>query len=93
MTWIVTAQKINNENYDIYLNGWLGDEYYENAYFGGLVFKFGSWVLVQNTTQGTNEEVDYQSSDLDKVLWDIDCEVIDFYPNNQEELDDFLKHQ
>lgn len=90
MTKIVTARKIDNENYDVYLNGKLGDEHYEDAYFGGLVFKFGSWVLVQNTTQGTNEEVDYQSSDLDEVLWDIDCEVMDSDP---EELNEFLDLQ
>lgn len=90
MTKIITAQKIDDKNYDLYLNGWLGDQLYEDDYFGGLVFKFGTWVLVQNTTQGTNEEVDYQSSDLDEVLWDIDCEVLDSDP---EELNEFLDLQ
>lgn len=90
MTKIVTTRKIDSENYDIYLNGWLGDEHYEDVYFGGLVFKFGSWVLVQNTSQGTNEEVDYQTDDLDEALWDIDCEVMDSDP---EELNEFLKLQ
>lgn len=93
MTKIITAQKINDKNYDVYLNGQLGDEHYKDAYYGGLVFKFGTWVLVQNTSQGDNEEVDYQTDDLDEVLWDIDCEVIDYYENNQEELNEFLKHQ
>ena len=92
MTKIITAEKINDKNYDIYLNGKLGDEHYENAYFGALVLKFGSWVLVQNTSQGTNEEVDYQTSDLDEVLWDIDCEVLDC-ESDPEELNEFLKLQ
>lgn len=92
MTKIVTARKIDNENYDVYLNGWLGDEHYEDAYYGGLVFKFDTWVLVQNTSQSTNEEVDYQSDDLDEVLWDIDCEVMDC-ENDTETLNEFLKLQ
>lgn len=91
MTKIITAQKIDDKNYDLYLNGWLGDQLYEDTYFGRLVFKFGTWVLVQNTHQGTNEEIDYQTDDLDEVLWAIDCEVMDC--DNLEVFNDFLDLQ
>lgn len=92
MTKIITTQKINDENYDIYLNGWVGDAYYQDIYYGALVFKFDTWVLVQNSFQGTNEEVDYQTDDLDEALWDIDCEVRD-WENDTETLNEFLKLQ
>lgn len=92
MTKIITTRKIDDKNYDVYLNGQLGDEHYEDAYYGGLVFKFDTWVLVQNTPQGTNEEIDYQTNDLDEALWDIDCEVMDC-ENDTETLNEFLRLQ
>lgn len=90
MTSIVTTEKIDDKNYNVYLNGYLRDKYYNDAYFGGLVLKSGSWILVQNTYQGENEEIDYHTYDLDEALWDIDCEVIDCEPDS---LDDLLELQ
>lgn len=93
MAKIITTQKINDENYDLYLNGWLDNRHYVNQFFGGLTFKFGSWVLVQNTTQGTNEEVDYETDDLDDVIDTIQGEIYDDYRNDPDALDEFLELQ
>lgn len=93
MNNIITAQKIDDKNYDLYLNGWFGDIHYVDQFFGGLTFKFGSWVLVQNTSQGTNEEVDYETDDLDEVIFTIQGEIYDDYRNDPEALDKFLELQ
>ena len=92
MNTIIKAQKINDKKYELYVDGRLGDCLYKDAHYGCSVFKLGTWVLVQNTPVCDNDEFDYQTDNLEKALWEINCEVLDCV-NAQEDLNQFLKHQ